>query len=125
MSAYTLAPRGVVENATGKLILPHMVEWADYLAWLSAGGELDPMPVVVSETTQAEIDAQAELTARAAMRGDLRADATLQFLRAHTPAEVAAWVNSNVTDLASAKMVLSKLAMICAYLARERFQHTD
>ena len=66
------------------------------------------------------IAALAELEARHAARVAMRADVTVHYLRTHTPAECAAWVNANVTDLASAKNVLSKLAMICAYLARER-----
>ena len=120
MSAYRIAPRGVIETATGLLILPHMQSWRDYEAWLIAGNSPDPMFVVVVPPTQAELDAQAEQDAREAMRDVLRADTTLQYLRTHTPNEAAAWVMTNVTDLASAKNVLSKLAMICAYLARER-----
>jgi hypothetical protein len=76
-----------------------------------------PEPRIVP---QEELDAAAEVTARAAIRDALRADNVVAYLRTHTPAEVAAYASTNISDLASAKTVIGKLAMICAYLARER-----
>lgn len=122
MARYELRAVGVYDNVAGRAITrSDYHEWAAYRAWLLLGNEPDPMPPpVVIPPTQAELDAQAELAAREKMRNALRADSVVHYLRTHTPAECAAYVNSNVTDLASAKNVLSKLAMICAYLARER-----
>jgi hypothetical protein len=109
--SYRIAPRGVINIVTGDLVLPHMAEWTEYVAWLHAGNSPEPR-----DPTPEEI----EKAARAQMITDLRAESTITHLRTHTPSEAAAYVNANVTDLASAKNVLAKLAMICAYLARER-----
>jgi hypothetical protein len=118
---YELRAVGVWDNVLGQRIARSDPEWGAYREWVRAGNSPDQMPAPVSvPPTQAELDARAELTARDAMRATLKADATVTYLRTHTPAECAAYVNSNVTDLTSAKNVLSKLAMICAYLARER-----
>ena len=122
MGRYELRPVGVWDNVAARHITrSDGVEWAAYRAWLLAGNEPDPQPPpVVVPPTQAELDARAEIDARTTMRGTLAADPVVQFLRTHTPAEAATYVTNNVTDLASARNVLSKLAMICAYLARER-----
>lgn len=48
-------------------------------------------------------------------------DTVLQFLRTHTPAEVEAYVEANVNNLAQAKAVLKVLAKVVAYLARREF----
>lgn len=48
--------------------------------------------------------------------------AVFQYLVSHTPQECAAWVNTNVTDLASAKDLLSKYAMILCILAKREFR---
>lgn len=47
-----------------------------------------------------------------------KADILLSALAAKSPAEVAAWIDANVTDLASAKRVLRALAKVVALLAR-------
>ena len=120
MSMYRIAERGVIDMADGALIQPHMQRWRDYEQWLAAGNSpLGPL-VVPTEPTQAELDARVEQAARKAMRDALNADNVVQYLRTHTPAEVAAYVAANVTDLASARSVISKMAMVVAYLARER-----
>jgi hypothetical protein len=125
MARYELRPVGVWDNVLARRIVRNDREWADYRAWLISGNTPDvPVPVVIPPT-QAELDAAAEIAARTTMRNDLRADSTVTYLRNHTPAECAAYVNSNVTDLASAKTVLSKLAMIVAYLARERLNNNE
>ncbi len=122
MSMYRVAERGVIDMDTGRLIQPHMQTWRDYELWLAAGNEpLAPL-VAASAPTQADLDAKAEQAARKAMREALNADNVVAYLRTHTPAEVAAYVASNVTDLASARNVLAKMAMVVAYLARERLQ---
>jgi hypothetical protein len=121
MARYRLLPAGRVfdEDAGRSFERIDHEAWAEYQAWLAAGGVPDPLPPE-PPLPPAEQAARDELAARQAMRAALRTDSTIQFLRTHTPAECEAWVQSNVTDLASAKLVLRKLAMICAYLARER-----
>jgi hypothetical protein len=113
--SYRVALHGVIDLTSGDPVQPGSVRWAIYEAWLAAGGVPEPRII-----PQAEIDAAAELEARATMRDVLRADNVVAYLRTHTPAECAAYVNANVSDLASAKAVLSKIAMVVAYLARER-----
>ena len=122
MARYAIRPVGVYDSQTGQTITPmNDAAWAEYDAWLRAGNTPDPyVPPPPPAPTQAELDARAELAARDTMRTTLRNDATIAFLRTHTPAEVEAWVAANVTDLASARFVLSKIAMVVAYLARER-----
>ncbi len=53
-------------------------------------------------------------------RLDARKVQALSSLASMTPSEASAWVNANVTDLASAKKVLQGLAAAVAYLARHR-----
>jgi hypothetical protein len=122
MARYELRPIGVWDNVLGhRITRSDGIEWGDYRQWLRAGNVPDPQPVVPPPApTQAELDALAEIAARATIRDALRADNVVAYLRTHAPAECAAYVNANVTDLASAKTVLSKLAMVVAYLARER-----
>jgi hypothetical protein len=121
MARYHLLPANrVFDENTGRSFerIDHEA-WAEYQAWLAGGGVPDPVPPE-PPLPPAEQAARDELAARDGMRADLRADSTIQFLRTHTPAECEAWVQANVIDLASAKQVLGKLAMIVAYLARER-----
>lgn len=122
MARYAIRPVGVWDSQAGALVTRETdIAWAEYEAWIAAGNVPDPyVPDPPPPPTQAELDALAELAARGQMRTALRVDSTIDYLRTHTPAEVAAWVNANVTDLASARTVLSKMAMIVAYLARER-----
>lgn len=121
MAIYALLPHNRVWSAEAGRSFERIdhVLWSAYQAWLAGGGVPDPLPPE-PPLPPAEIAARAELAARDAMRDSLRADSTIQFLRTHTPAECEAWVAANVTDLASAKLVLGKLAMVVAYLARER-----
>ena len=121
MAIYALLPHNRIwSEADGRSFerIDHAL-WATYQAWLALGNTPDPLPPEPA-LPPAEAAARAELAARATMRDALKADSTIQFLRTHTPAECEAWVAANVTDLATAKNVLGKLAMVVAYLARER-----
>lgn len=122
MARYRTLLRGMYDTQESLAITPDdNVRWAVYQQWLAAGNSPDPLPAPVPPTpTPAEIAATAELEAQAAMRATLKLDATITYLRTHTPAEVDAWVVAGVTDLASAKNLLRKLAQVVAYLARER-----
>jgi NAD(P)-dependent dehydrogenase (short-subunit alcohol dehydrogenase family) len=51
-----------------------------------------------------------------------KADAVIQYLVNHTPAECADYVQANVTDLASAKQFLKKVAMALSVLARSELR---
>lgn len=51
-----------------------------------------------------------------------KADAVIQYLVAHTPAECEAWVNANVNNLADAKNFLGKVAIALCILARRELR---
>lgn len=73
-------------------------------------------PYVPTPEEQAAADlAAANLAARQAAR----ADALIAFLIEKTPAEVAARINSDITDLASARQVIAKIAVAVSVLAKQ------
>lgn len=92
--------------------------------------------VVVPLTPEEEADAvartaaeQAEqapiIAARSALiaaKAEAQADNIVQYLRDHTPAECAQYVQDNVTDLASAKAFLKKVAIVLCVLSKESFK---
>jgi len=51
----------------------------------------------------------------------VRKDAALRALLTRSPDQVASWIDTNVTDLASAKNVLTRLTQIVAVLARREY----
>lgn len=57
--------------------------------------------------------------ADAQSKAEAKADAIVQYLRDHTPAECANYVQDNVTDLASAKAFLKKVAIVLCALSKE------
>lgn len=78
----------------------------DVLAWVAAGNTIlaeDPPP----PPTQEELDTEAA-----------RQYAKLVALRAMTPAQVANWVDQNVTDFNSAKDAIKTLAVFACVAAR-------
>lgn len=89
--------------------------------------------VVVPLTAKEEADAvartaaeQAEqapiIASRAALiaaKAEAKADNIVQYLRDHTPAECAAYVQDNVNTLADAKTILGKFAMALSVLSKE------
>lgn len=46
----------------------------------------------------------------------LASDPLITQLRTATPAQIATWINSNVTDLPTARIVLARLAVAVSYL---------
>jgi hypothetical protein len=77
----------------------------------------------VTPETQEQIDARiaAELRAQALADAKLaaQADTTVQYLRDHTVAEVDAYIQANVTDLASAKVMLRRFGAVLCVLTKE------
>ena len=57
-----------------------------------------------------------------AARQAARADAFVQTFINSTPAEVTAYIDSQVTDLASARNVLKKMALMLLLLARREYR---
>lgn len=91
---------------------------------------------VVALTPEEEADAVARTAAEEAVAAPIRkqaaddviaansakSDNVIQYLVTHTPAECAQYVQDNVTDLASAKAFLKKVAMALSVLARRELR---
>ena len=73
----------------------------------------------VRRMTPAEIEAFAQVQAAHTEKTQF-ISTTLSALNNMTPQEAAAWVNTNVTDLASAKDLLVRLAAVIVFLWQER-----
>lgn len=95
---------------------------------------VDPAPVngvwtqqwAVRAATQAEMDAHAAVLAQQAQdaadeaaRVEAKADTIIKYLVSHTPAQIVAKVNADVTNLATAKTYIAKLAVAVCVLARK------
>lgn len=77
------------------------------------GGEPTAEDVVAFLAPSAQEAAEAEAHAEA------KADAVVQYLRDHTPAECEDYVQANVTDLASARALMKKFAVVLCVLAKQ------
>ena len=84
--------------------------------WIANGG------VVGAEFTQAELDAQAAEEAEEVTAGQVKATAVLKNFINAGPDGIQTYINTNVTDLASAKQVLIILAKIVWVVARNSFK---
>ena len=69
-----------------------------------------------------EAAAVAEKAAIAKTKTDTKADAFVQQFVNMTPAQVIAHVNSNVANLADAKQLLTKLALMMLAIAKEQYK---
>jgi len=72
--------------------------------------------------TPAEVAAAAQVAADSAASDIAKADPVITYLVNHTPAECAAYVAANVTNLATAVNVLQKVAMALSVLARKELR---
>ena len=73
-------------------------------AWDVATDDFIPRPLTLREKTDAA----------------LATDSRWQTIKSATPSEIEAWLNANVTDLASARVVMKILVMAVQKLARTR-----
>lgn len=107
---YRLAEYGVRRTEDGAFIPPdeRNPDWVAYLLWLRDGNTPDPVP---GEPTE-DVDRRARRTA-------LRTDNVITALADATPAQVDAFIDANVTDLASARRVLKALAKAVSLLLKE------
>jgi hypothetical protein len=70
----------------------------------------------------AEQAAAAEMAAQETAKATAKADAFVRTFIAMTPDEVASYVNGNVTDLASARVLLRRMALMMLYLAKQAYK---
>lgn len=74
--------------------------------------------IKVKTLTVEQIAAIAKRQADGNARAENINNATIQYLTTHTPAEIATYINGNVTDLASAKVVITRLAVAIGAMLR-------
>lgn len=83
--------------------------------WWVQGTNITIVPVPPTpEEQKAEADAQA--------KAEIKVDAFVRQFINMTPAQVSAYINTNVTSLATAKPVIEKLALMVLLLARREFR---
>jgi len=73
----------------------------------------------VRSKTVEELEAEAQAAADLVLKEDAKAEPLIAYLVSHTAAEIKAKVNADVTDLASAKLMLGRFGVALAYLARQ------
>jgi hypothetical protein len=66
--------------------------------------------------------AAAESEAEAAIRSTVKSDAFVRQFMEMTPAQVATYVDAQVTDLASARLLLKRMAVMLLLLARHEYR---
>lgn len=77
---------------------------------------IDPVKAAARQAKQGEIAVIIQAKA------DTKADAFVQQFVDMTPAQVIAYVNSNVANLADAKQLLTKLALMMLAIAKEQYK---
>lgn len=78
--------------------------------------------ITVRALTAKELAVRTKQTARAQAKAEAKTDTFVQTFIAMTPAEVAAYVDSNVTTLSEAKALMKKLALMLLFVAKENFE---
>jgi hypothetical protein len=77
---------------------------------------------VLRAPTVEALAAQAQAVADQAAIASAKADAVIQYLVSHTPAECATYVTANVTNLATATALLQKFAMALCVLSKDKLK---
>lgn len=85
--------------------------------------EMTPEEIAAIPAVPAEKLALLEqIQADEAQKESAKLDTVIRYLVTHTPEEIVTYVNTNVTDLASAKNVLGKLAVAVSVLAKKELR---
>lgn len=82
----------------------------------------EPTPEEIAEAKAVKAAQRALQIDELAARESAKTDLVVRYLRDHTPAECVSYVQTNVTDLASAKDLLKKYAVILCVLAKQNFR---
>lgn len=91
----------------------------DYEALIAlVESNIQPIPPPTAEQVAEEARQVALEDAKTAAK----ADNVVRYLRDHTPAEVEAYVQTNVTDLASARQMMKKFAVVLCVLSKQNFR---
>ncbi|MFA5951485.1 MAG: hypothetical protein WC807_14495 [Hyphomicrobium sp.] len=109
MAAYSLNQTDtVVRNVDGALIPndPSNRDRIEYVAWLANGGVPDPYVRPAEEIAQDQ--------RRAAFNSDASRADLLTRLRSATPAQISAYVDTNVTNLADARALFKRILLVLA-----------
>ena len=81
------------------------------------------MPVITKRAkTPAELSVEADRAAIEAAKTTAKADAFVQTFIAMTPAQVSTYVDGNVTDLASARLLLKRLSIMMLFFAKQAYK---
>lgn len=111
MADYRLTkdPSLVLRTSDGIFVpdIPMMPGWIAYQKWLAAGNTPDPFVPSVAEQRDDSFKTDAD-------RIDL-----INRLTSATPVQIKNYVDTNVTNLAAAKVLLTKMLLIMATIAKE------
>jgi hypothetical protein len=77
---------------------------------------------LVRDKTPAELAADEQAADDAAALAYAKADTVIRYLVTHTPAEIEAYVQTNVTNLATAKDMLAKFGVALSVIAKDRLR---
>ena len=120
----TIGPLGQQEIRTGAVVPNGATQLSDvdYEKLRSGTHTWDgtqTIPYVAPPPTPEELAAVAAQEALIAAKAKAKADTVVQYLRERTVAECMQYVEDNVTDLASAKAFLKKVAAVMSVLCKE------
>lgn len=90
-----------------------LTDYEDLIALVESN--IQPIPPPTAEQLAAAAQAAADAEAKA----EAKTDNVIQYLRDHTPAECEAYVQAQVTDLASARQMLKKFAVALCVLVKQ------
>ena len=101
----------------------HFIEDARFAHLLPAGcapiSDAEAHPPPTAEEIAAQAAAEAIRVADAEAKAIAKADNVVKFLCNHTPAEVEAYVQAQVTDLPSARALLKRFGVALCVLAKQ------
>ena len=80
------------------------------------------IPISRAEAKRIKVALAAEKVVRDEMTAAARTDAFVQNFINSTPTQVVDYIDTNVTDLASAKNVLKKMSLMLLLLARKEYK---
>lgn len=80
--------------------------------------ELPDLPLPAQEYIDAESGRASAIQAKRDAISENAENATIKYLTTHTAAEINTYVQKNVTDLASAKVVIARLAIAVGAMLR-------